>query len=73
MKKANRIFTTLVFLFLYIPMIVLIVASFNAGRDIATFEGFTLRQYAELFRDEDMLRLLPDLPVEYKPRYCGNM
>ena len=58
MKKANKIFTTLVFLFLYIPMIVLIVASFNAGRDIATFEGFTLRQYAELFRDEDMLRLL---------------
>jgi len=58
MKKANRIFTTLVFIFLYIPMIVLIVASFNAGRDIATFEGFTLHQYAELFRDEDMLKLL---------------
>ncbi len=58
MKKANRIFTAIVFLFLYIPMIVLVVASFNTGRDIAVFEGFTLHQYAELFRDEDMLRLL---------------
>lgn len=58
MKKANRIFTTVVFIFLYIPMLVLIVASFNSGRDIAVFEGFTLHQYAELFRDKDMLKLL---------------
>lgn len=58
MKRFNRIFTALVFLFLYIPMIVLMVASFNTGTDLATFEGFTLRQYAELFRDGSLLRLL---------------
>ena len=35
MKTFNRVFTVIVFLFLYIPMIVLAVASFNAGTDIA--------------------------------------
>ena len=58
MRKFNRIFTVLVFLFLYIPMIVLAVASFNTGKDIAVFEGFTLGQYRELFRDRALLALL---------------
>ncbi len=58
MKRTNRILTILMFIFLYIPMVVLIVASFNTGKDITKFEGFTLHQYAELFRDEDLLRLL---------------
>ena len=58
MKRANRILTILMFAFLYIPMIVLIVASFNTGKDMTRFEGFTLGQYAALFRDPDLLRLL---------------
>ena len=58
MKKANRILTILIFVFLYIPMAVLIVGSFNTGKDLTQFEGFTLNQYAELFRDEDLLSLL---------------
>ena len=58
MKKANRILTVLIFIFLYIPMAVLIVASFNEGKDITNFEGFTWNQYAELFRDETLLGLL---------------
>ena len=58
MKHFNRTVTVLVFIFLYIPMIVLGIASFNAGTDIATFKGFTLSQYANLFRDSALLRLL---------------
>lgn len=58
MKKFNRVFTILVFIFLYIPMIVLAVASFNTGTDVAVFKGFTLQQYAELFRDGTLLTLL---------------
>jgi len=58
MKKTNRIITILIFVFLYIPMIVLIVGSFNTGNSLSRFDGFTFEQYAELFRDEDMLRLL---------------
>ena len=58
MKKTGRLLTILIFVFLYIPMAVLIVASFNTGKDITRFEGFTLQQYAELFRDKDLLELL---------------
>ncbi len=58
MKKTNRIFTVLIFIFLYIPMAVLIVASFNTGKDITQFEGFTLQRYVELFKDRQLLRLL---------------
>ena len=58
MRKVNRVFTALVFVFLYIPMIVLAVASFNKGTDIAVFNGFTFDQYKELFRDKHLLSLL---------------
>ena len=58
MKKTNRLFTILIFIFLYIPMAVLIAASFNTGKDIAHFEGFTLHRYVELFQDEHLLQLL---------------
>ena len=50
MKHFNRTVTILVFIFLYVPMILLAVASFNTGLDIATFKGFTLRQYANSSR-----------------------
>lgn len=58
MRKANRWITVLIFIFLYIPMAVLIVGSFNTGKSLSSFEGFTFRQYAELFKDEDLLSLL---------------
>ncbi len=58
MKKTNKLFTVLIFAFLYIPMLVLVVGSFNTGKNLAVFEGFTFRQYFELFQDKDLLRLL---------------
>ena len=58
MKRANRILTVLIFIFLYVPMAVLIVASFNTGKDVTQFEGFTLQQYARLFQDRTLLKLL---------------
>ena len=58
MRKVNRVITVLIFIFLYIPMIVLAVASFNQGMDIAVFKGFTFNQYKELFRDRHLLGLL---------------
>ncbi len=58
MKRFNRICTVLIFIFLYIPMAVLLVASFNTGTDITNFEGFTLQQYVRLFQDDKLLGLL---------------
>jgi len=57
-KTFNKYFTVLVYLFLYVPMIVLAVASFNSGTDIAVWKGFTFSQYGELFRDGVLLPLL---------------
>lgn len=58
MRRFNKYFTILVFIFLYIPMVVLAVASFNKGMDIAVFKGFTLSRYKELFQDDTLLALL---------------
>ena len=58
MKKANRIITILMFVFLYAPMAVLILASFNTGKDITQFDGFTLNRYVQLFQDDTLLGLL---------------
>ena len=58
MKKVNRFITVLIFIFLYAPMLVLMIASFNVGKDITEFEGFTFMQYAEVFKDRSLLTLL---------------
>ena len=58
MKKTNKFLTILIFIFLYIPMLVLIVGSFNEGKSLARFDGFTLMQYVELWEDKDLLALL---------------
>ena len=58
MKRVNRIITILIFVFLYVPMLVLIIASFNTGKDITEFEGFTFSQYGAVFQDRSLLTLL---------------
>ena len=58
MKRTNRFITILIYIFLYIPMAVLVVASFNTGKNITHFDGFTLQQYVKLFKDDGLLELL---------------
>ena len=58
MKRTNRFITILIFIFLYIPMAVLVVASFNTGKNITHFDGFTFQQYVKLFKDDGLLELL---------------
>ena len=41
----------LVFLFLYAPIFLLIIFSFNAGESSVVWKGFSLKWYGELFRD----------------------
>jgi spermidine/putrescine transport system permease protein len=47
--------TLLVYLFLYGPIAVLAVFSFNAGRQTALWEGFTLDWYGRLLADDRLL------------------
>ena len=46
----------LVFAFFYVPILVLIIFSFNAGRVPTVWEGFSLRWYAALAEDEAIQR-----------------
>ena len=57
-KTTTKFLTVLMFIFLYLPMAVLVVASFNTGKNITQFEGFTLQQYVRLFQDDKLLGLL---------------
>ena len=47
----NRLFMGLVFLFLYAPIFLLIVFSFNAGNSSVVWKGFSIHWYVELFQD----------------------
>ena len=58
MRRTLKIITVLVFIFLYLPMIVLMVGSFSSTKDLATFGSFTFSNYGELMRDGTLLRLL---------------
>lgn len=52
---GGKLYTALVFLFLYAPIAVLIVFSFNSGKSTSVFEGFSLYWYGELFKDSATL------------------
>lgn len=46
------------FVFLYAPIVVLIVFSFNASKSTASWDGFSLKWYMELFRDQQIMKSL---------------
>ena len=48
---GSRLYMALVFFFLYAPILLLIVFSFNAGKSGVVWQGFSLQWYAELFQD----------------------
>lgn len=54
---ASKIYTTLVMLFLYLPIFVLIIFSFNKGKT-TVWKGFSLKWYEELFRDDNIINAL---------------
>lgn len=59
MKILSKIYNFLIFAFLYAPILVLIVFSFNSdNKNRTTFESFTLKWYGELFQDEAILNAL---------------
>ena len=58
MKKLGKIYMALVFLFLYVPIFVLIVFSFNESKSRSVFTGFTFDWYVKLFKNEIIISSL---------------
>ena len=52
MKKLSKVYMALVLAFLYLPILVLIIFSFNASKSRSVFTGFTLDWYQKLFHNE---------------------
>ena len=51
----SRVLTWLaigIFLFLYLPIIILVIYSFSGGRNVGVWSGFSTRWYAELLSDQ---------------------
>ena len=58
MKRASKIYTALVMIFLFAPIAILLLFSFNESKSLSVFSGFSLKWYQELFRDGDTLESL---------------
>ncbi len=56
MKRASKIYTALIMLFLFAPIAILLVFSFNKAKSLSVFSGFSLYWYRELFRDNETLK-----------------
>lgn len=57
-KHIGHIFTALVYIFLYAPLLVMVVFSFNESKSTSVFTGFSLRWYRELFSSSDTVTAL---------------
>jgi putrescine transport system permease protein len=50
-----RVAMTLGFLFLYAPIVILIIYSFNESKLVTVWAGFSTKWYAELFRNDQLI------------------
>ena len=55
-RAVNWTVLGLGFAFLYVPVFILMVYSFNESRLATVWSGFSFKWYGELFRDDKMLR-----------------
>ena len=58
MKNLSRIYTILIILLLYTPILVMILFSFNSSVSTSSFEGFSLKWYKELFAKDEVAEAL---------------
>ena len=55
MKTSSKIYTALIMLFLFAPIAILLVFSFNESKSLSVFSNFSLYWYKELIRDSETL------------------
>lgn len=57
-KSLKRIYIGLILIFMYAPIVTLIVMSFNTSKSRSKWGGFTLNWYVELFQNEEIMGAL---------------
>ena len=58
LDRLSPAVTLLAYLFLFVPIVILIAYSFNASRSTVVWTGFTLDWYAEVFKDRGLRQSL---------------
>ncbi len=57
-RFLSRFYVGIILVFLYAPILILIILSFNASKSRSRWGGFTLNWYKELFRNADIMSAL---------------
>ena len=58
MKPIAKVYTAILFLFLFAPIVIMLVFSFNSGNSLSVLSGFSTYWYKELFHDANTLGAL---------------
>ena len=58
MKKAGNIYIAVIFAVMYMPLIVMVIFSFNAANSTSNFSGFSTYWYSEMLRDAATMQAL---------------
>ena len=58
MKLTSRLYLIVIFVILYIPLIYLAYYSFNSGKTMIDFEGFSWKHYSELLENKRMMVII---------------
>ena len=54
-KWLSRLSIGVVLVFFYLPILIMIIFSFNSSKSLSSFEGFSLGWYERLFKDRDVM------------------
>ena len=57
-RLGRGLYLGLIILFLYLPIGTLMVLSFNSGKSMNAWQGFSLRWYQEMFQNQEILDAL---------------
>ena len=57
-RSTGKILMALLIAFFYLPIIYMIIFSFNEGKSLTVFEGFSLRWYRHMLDSQDMMDAL---------------
>lgn len=59
MKKGlSRAYTALIFIFLYAPLVIMVLFSFNSSKSLSNFTGFSFEWYERLFESDEVMEVL---------------
>ena len=64
---GGKVLLALTMFFFYLPILYIIVFSFNGSRSLTHLEGFSLRWYEKMFADSNMMEA-----VVYTIRHSGG-